>query len=234
MTLTETIAGRLADVRVRIARATERGGRDPGAVRLVGVTKGATPDAIREAVEAGLRDLGENRVQEAFAKRASGALSEGDSDDVTWHLIGRLQSNKVRAAVGRFGLIHSVDSLRLGRAIDDAAAGSGIVQRVLMQVNLGREPQKGGVAPDEVESLWSALGSCRHVRVEGLMAIPPPAADPEQARPYFRELRRLGRAVGAAELSMGMSGDFDVAVEEGATMVRVGTAIFGPRSGARP
>jgi pyridoxal phosphate enzyme (YggS family) len=230
VTLTETIVDRLADVRGRIVRAAERVGRDPAAVRLVGVTKGVTPEVIREAVQAGLCDLGENRVQEALAKSApGGALSEGDSARVTWHLIGRLQSNKVRAAVGRFGLIHSVDSLRLGRAIDDAAAGSGIVQRVLIQVNVGREPQKGGVAPEEVSSLWSALGSCRHVRVDGLMAIPPPASDSEQARPYFQELRRLGGVVGAAEYSMGMSGDFEIAVEEGATIVRVGAAIFGPR-----
>lgn len=189
-----------------------------------------TLDGIWEAVHAGLRDFGENRVQEALAKRdPGGVVSERDTGRVMWHLIGRLQSNKVRAAVGRFECIHSVDSLRLGRAIDDAAAGSGIVQRVLMQVNVGREPQKGGVAPDEVVSLWSALGGCRHLQVEGLMAIPPPASDPEQARPYFRELRRLGGVVGAAEYSMGMSGDFDIAIEEGATMVRVGTAIFGSR-----
>ncbi len=230
MTLTETIADRVADVRGRIARAAERARRDPGTVRLVGVTKGVTPEVIREAVGAGLRDFGENRVQEALAKRApGGALSGGDSGHVTWHLIGRLQSNKVRAAVGRFGLINSVDSLRLGQAIDDAATGSGSVQRVLIQVNVGREPQKGGVAPEDVASLWSALGSCRHVRVDGLMAIPPPASDAEQARPYFQELRRLGSVVGAVEYSMGMSGDFEVAVEEGATIVRVGTAIFGPR-----
>lgn len=230
MTLTDTIADRLADVRGRIVRAAERAGRDPDSVRLVGVTKGVAPEVIREAVGAGLRDLGENRVQEALAKRApGGSLSEGDSGRVTWHLIGRLQSNKVRAAVGRFGLIHSVDSLRLGRAIDDAARGSGSVQRVLIQVNVGREPQKGGVAPEDVASLWSALESCRHVRVDGLMAIPPPASDAEQARPYFQELRRLGGVVGAVEYSMGMSGDFEVAVEEGATIVRVGTAIFRPR-----
>jgi pyridoxal phosphate enzyme (YggS family) len=217
-------------VYARIARAAERAGRDPSSVRLVGVTKGVALPAIREAVEAGLRDLGENRVQEALEKMApDAAWSWGNSARPAWHLIGRLQSNKVRAAVGRFDLIHSVDSLRLGLAIDDAAARAGVVQHVLIQVNVGREPQKGGVAPEELESLWTALGSCRHVRVDGLMAIPPPTPDLEQVRPFFQELRRLGGVVGAVEYSMGMSGDFETAVEEGATIVRVGTAIFGPR-----
>jgi pyridoxal phosphate enzyme (YggS family) len=168
-------------------------------------------------------------VQEALAKMAPDAWGGGSFPPPAWHLIGRLQSNKVRATIGRFVLIHSVDRLDLGRAIDDAAARAGLVQPVLVQVNVAREPQKGGVAPEEFETLWSALGSCRHLRVEGLMAIPPPASDPNQSRAYFRALRRLGDAVAAAEYSMGMSGDFEVAVEEGATMVRVGTAIFGPR-----
>ncbi|MEW6682571.1 MAG: YggS family pyridoxal phosphate-dependent enzyme [Nitrospirota bacterium] len=231
MTLTATtIADRMADVYERIARAAERAGRNPLSVRLIGVTKGVGLPAIREAFESGLRDVGENRVQEALEKMASAdAWSGSDSARLAWHLVGRLQSNKVRAAVGRFDVIHSVDSLRLGQAIDDAAARAGLVQRVLIQVNVGREPQKGGVAPEEVEPLWNTLSSCRHVRLDGLMAIPPAASDPEQMRQYFQELRRLGCVVGAAEYSMGMSGDFEIAVEEGATMVRVGTAIFGLR-----
>jgi pyridoxal phosphate enzyme (YggS family) len=222
-------------VSARIARAAGRAGRDRSSVRLVGVTKGVALPAIREAVEAGLRDLGENRVQEALEKMApDAARSWGESGGPAWHLIGRLQSNKVRAAVGRFDLIHSVDSLRLGQSINEAAGRAGIVQHVLIQVNVGREPQKGGVTPEELESLWTALASCLHMRVDGLMAIPPTAEDPEQVRPYFRDLRRWGGTVGAIEYSMGMSRDFEVAVEEGATMVRVGTAIFGSRPGASP
>lgn len=225
------IAGRLAAVRDRIAAAAHRAGRDPATIRLIGVTKGVPVETVHEAVAAGLRDLGENRVQEALGKMTAGRERNEDGfAKAAWHLIGRLQSNKVRAAVGRFALIHSVDSLGLGRAIDETAARAGIVQRVLVQVNVAREPQKGGVEPEEVESLWTALLACRHLRVDGLMAIPPPVSDPDQARPHFRELRRLGGIVGAAEYSMGMSGDFEVAVEEGATLVRVGTAIFGPRT----
>lgn len=220
----------MADVHARIARAAERAGRNPLSVRLVGVTKGVGLPAIREAFESGLHDVGENRVQEALEKMAPAAAWSGaNSARLVWHLVGRLQSNKVRAAVGRFDVIHSVDSLRLGLAIDDAAARAGLVQHVLIQVNVGREPQKGGVAPQDLESLWTALGSCRHLRVDGLMAIPPAAAEPDQIRPHFRELRRLGGVVGAIEYSMGMSHDFEAAVEEGATMVRVGTAIFGSR-----
>jgi pyridoxal phosphate enzyme (YggS family) len=229
-----TVADRVADVRARIARAAEVAGRDPGEIRLIGVSKGIGLDAIQEAAAAGLSDFGENRVQEAIEKME--ALGGARSGQWSWHLIGRLQSNKVRAVVGRVALIQSVDSERLGLAIDEAAARAGVVQRVLIQVNVGREPQKGGVAPEELASVWQRLAACRRLRVEGLMAIPPVGDDPEMARPYFRELRRLGNFLHAAgdaqrsiEYSMGMSHDFDVAVQEGATMVRVGTAIFGPR-----
>ncbi|HET8760699.1 MAG TPA: YggS family pyridoxal phosphate-dependent enzyme [Nitrospiria bacterium] len=231
----ETVADRLADVRSRIARAAAAVGRDPGEIRLIGVSKGMGIDAIREAAAAGLSDFGENRVQEALEKMT--ALGSEGSNGCSWHLIGRLQTNKVRAAVGRFSLIQSVDSARLGHAIDEAAGRTGIVQRVLIQVNIGREAQKGGVDPSDLESLWRELTTCRHLRVEGLMAIPPAGDDPETARPYFRELRRLGDPLPAPtgdrrplEYSMGMSHDFEAAVKEGATMVRVGTAIFGPRS----
>jgi pyridoxal phosphate enzyme (YggS family) len=233
MTLIATIADRIAEVRARIACAAERVGRDPSEVRLVGVTKGVTFDAIQEAVAAGLQDIGENRVQEALAKMAvvppAGAGSLEGRAPVSWHLIGRLQSNKVRQAVGRFAWIQSVDSVRLGRNIDDAAARLGIVQPVLVQINVGREAQKGGASPEDLESLWRELQRCRHLRLDGLMAVPPAVQDANEARPYFHELRRLGGIVGAVEYSMGMSNDVEVAVEEGATMVRVGTAIFGLR-----
>jgi hypothetical protein len=230
------IARRVAEVRDRIARAAVRAGRDPASVRLIAVTKGVELEAMSAAAEAGVAEFGENRVQEALAKMTRAGSTAGRW---TWHLIGRLQTNKVRAVVGRFAVIHSVDNPRLGEAIDAAASAAGIVQRVLVQVNLGDEPQKGGVAVSGLRSLLADLLRCPHARVDGLMTIPPAASDPEQARPYFRELRRLGgemvRAVPGvtlAEYSMGMSGDFEAAVEEGATMVRVGSAIFGPRERA--
>lgn len=235
MTPTLAVADRVADVRARIARAAELAGRDPGEIRLIAVTKGVGLAAIHEAASAGVTDFGENRVQEAVEKME--ALGLGPTGDWSWHLIGRLQSNKVRAAVGRFAVIQSVDSERLGLAIDDAAARVGIVQPVFIQVNVGREPQKGGVAPEDVASVWRRLAACQRLRLDGLMAIPPSTADPQAARPYFRALRRLGDLVRGPghgqrpmEYSMGMSHDFDVAVQEGATMVRVGTAIFGGRT----
>ena len=230
------VARRVAEVRDRIARAAIRAGRDPAAVRLIAVTKGVELEAMSAAAEAGVAEFGENRVQEALAKMGRAGPAAGRW---TWHLIGRLQTNKARAAVGRFVVIHSVDSPRLGEAIEAAASAAGIRQRVLVQVNLGDEPQKGGVAASELGALLEELLRCPHVRVDGLMTIPPPASDPEQARPHFRELRRLGREMERAvpggtlaEYSMGMSGDFEAAVEEGATMVRVGSAIFGPRERA--
>lgn len=230
------VARRVAEVRDRIARAAVRAGRDPASVRLIAVTKGMELEAMSAAAEAGVAEFGENRVQEALAKMGRAGSAAGPW---TWHLIGRLQTNKVRAAVGRFAVIHSVDSPRLGAAIEAAASIAGVRQRVLVQVNLGDEPQKGGVAASGLRSLLEELVRCPHVRVDGLMTIPPAASDPEQARPYFRELRRLGREMERAvpggtlaEYSMGMSGDFEAAVEEGATMVRVGSAIFGPRERA--
>jgi pyridoxal phosphate enzyme (YggS family) len=235
VTPTVAVADRVADVRARIARAADVAGRNPGEIRLIAVTKGVGLAAIQEAASAGVTDFGENRVQEAVEKMD--ALGDGAAGGWSWHLIGRLQSNKVRAAVGRFAVIQSVDSERLGLAIDEAAARVGIIQRVFIQVNVGREPQKGGVAPEDVAAVWQRLTACRRLRLDGLMAIPPATADPEGARSYFRDVRRLGDLVGGCghgersiEYSMGMSNDFDVAVQEGATMVRVGTAIFGART----
>jgi hypothetical protein len=236
----------VAQIRAAIDLAAERSGRASTSIRLIAVTKGVSLDAIRSAAAAGIVEFGENRVQEALGKMADldadQAARRSDAVDLpwTWHLIGRLQANKVRAAVGRFALIHSVDSLRLGEAIDAAAAAAaaaGIRQRVLVQVNIGREPQKGGVDPADARGLVEGLMRLSHVQVGGLMAIPPLSADSEAARPHFRALRRLGVSLEAAipglamtEYSMGMSGDFAVAVAEGATMVRVGTAIFGARA----
>ena len=237
MTLSTDVASRITEIRARIQRAAQAVGRSPRAIRLIGVTKGIALSAIEEAARAGLTEFGENRVQEAASKMSQ--APRGTDQVWVWHLVGRLQTNKVRAAVGRFGLIHSVDSVRLGEAIAAAAAAAGIQQRVLIQVNVAQEPQKGGVAPADLPMVLSALARHSHLHIDGLMTIPPASVDPEHARPYFRELRQLGekmmepRETGATvEYSMGMSGDFEVAIEEGATMVRIGTAIFGARTGA--
>ncbi len=244
------LSQRIADVRYRIARAAERSGRNPASIRLIAVTKGVEMSAIVPAVAAGVRDFGENRVQEALDKMDRAAPESdspghqpherGETVSWVWHLIGRLQTNKVRMAVGRFDVIHSVDTPRLGQAIETAAAAAGMRQRVLVQVNVGHEPQKGGVAPSALLPLIEELARHPHVQVEGLMTIPPASADPEASRSYFQELRRLGQMVETkvpgvkmAEYSMGMSDDFEVAVAEGATMVRVGRAIFGARNGVR-
>jgi len=225
------IAENLARVQARLAAAARRSGRDPEAVRLIAVTKAVGVEAIREAMAAGQRLFGENYLQEAKGKIA--ALGP----EVEWHFIGHLQSNKAKAAVGLFALIHSLDRLSLAEALEQAAARAGKVQEVLVQVNLAREASKSGVAPEDAPALLKELRRFPHLRVRGLMTMPPWLPDPERVRPYFRALRELRDRLaaqglgndGLPELSMGMSGDFDVAVEEGATLVRVGTAIFGPR-----
>lgn len=227
MPATEGIAERLRTVREQIARAARRSGRGPEAVRLVLAGKTQPPEALRAAHEAGARDFGENYVQEAAAKRA--AL--GELEGVTWHLIGHLQTNKAKGAVKAFGLIHTLDSVRLADALERAGPSPPV--RVLVEVNLGGEPSKSGVAPAAAEPLIEAVRG--KVEVAGLMAIAPPAETAEQARPWFAALRdlraRLAAATGLAlsELSMGMTEDFEVAIEEGATIVRVGRAVFGER-----
>lgn len=228
------IARRLAEIKDRIAAAARRAGRDPEAVRLVAVSKTVGLEALREAVAAGQRLFGENYLQEAQGKIA--ALGP----EAEWHFIGHLQSNKAKAAVGRFALIHSLDRLSLAEALEKAAARRGTVQEVLVQVNLAGEASKSGVAPEAAAGLLQALRHFPHLRVVGLMTLPPFFPDPEAVRPYFRALRELRDQLvardladtGLPELSMGMSGDFEVAVEEGATLIRVGTALFGPRPAA--
>jgi len=226
------IAANITHVQERIAAACRRAGRDTREVKLVAVTKTVPPDRIRLAYEAGLRDFGENRVQEAAAKRP--ALSDLT---VIWHLIGHLQSNKARPARELFHWVHSVDSLRLAEKLHQSAVCSGDRLPVLLEVNLGGEATKAGVGESEVIKLVEQIAPLETLEVRGLMVIPPFFEDPEQARPFFRRLRQLAREVEARgvpnvslqELSMGMSHDFEVAIEEGATIVRVGTAIFGPR-----
>jgi len=230
---TDRLAANIRSVRDRIARAAGAAGREAGGVRLVAVSKTFPLEAIAAAAAAGLEDFGENRVQEAFAKM------DGASDPlpIRWHLIGHLQSNKARQAAARFDWIHSVDSVKLLRRLDAAALGAGTRPKLLIQADLAGEAQKYGAGADEVRRLFDAAAECRAADVRGLMLMPPWDPDPERTRPYFRRLREMRDALrhegvpepALAELSMGMSHDFEVAIAEGATMVRVGTALFGRR-----
>jgi PLP dependent protein len=217
------IATNLERVRERLARAAARAGRRADDVLLIGVSKTVDVERIRAAVAAGVGALGENRVQEAKTKIAELGRP------VAWHLIGHLQTNKAKDAIELFDVIHSLDRLELAREIERRVAARGQVVDALLQVNVAAEASKGGVGPDVVGETLDAVGKLAHVRVRGLMTIPPEVERAEDARPWFRRLRELAERHGLRELSMGMSGDFEVAVEEGATMVRVGTAVFGPR-----
>ena len=227
-----TIADRLTGIRERIGAAARSAGRDPASVRLIAVSKTFPLDAVREAYAAGQRDFGENRVQEALQKIAAGTDLE-----IRWHLLGHLQTNKARKAGPAFACIHGVDGVELLQKLDAAAAEAGTAPELLIQVDLAGEATKFGAAPDDVPRLFDAAAACRAARVVGLMTLPPIPETPEDARPFFRRLRDLRNgwlssgvpAPMLRELSMGMSADFEVAVEEGATMVRVGTAIFGSR-----
>lgn len=229
--ISEQIAENLKRVQARIARAAERAGRPADRVTLVAVSKTHPAAVIREAVAAGVRVLGENRVQEAEEK-----VGEVEGD-VVWHLVGHLQRNKAKAAVELFDLIHSVDSLRLAREVGKRAVQAGKSARVLVQVNTSGAASQFGVEPEEAPDLVGGISEVAGVRVEGLMTIGAFLPDPESVRPCFVRLRKLRdeiaaaglKGVSMAHLSMGMTGDFEVAVEEGATLVRVGTAIFGPR-----
>jgi hypothetical protein len=225
------IGENIVRVRERMAAACARTGRRPEDVRLVAVSKTIPAERIRQAYEAGLRDFGENRVQEAEAKRPALA-----NLDITWHLVGHLQTNKARAARELFQYIQSVDSLRLAERLNRVAL-PGQRLPVLLEVNLGNEPTKSGAREEEVLRLAEGVSLLPTLELRGLMVVPPFFDDPEGARPFFRRLRELAEliqsrnlpGVSMRELSMGMSHDFEVAIEEGATMVRIGTAIFGPR-----
>lgn len=221
-----SVAERLARVHARIAAAAARAGRDAAEVTVVAVSKTFPPSLISEAVAAGVTDLGENRAQELKQKHA--VLG----DIARWHFVGNLQTNKVRHVVGIATLIHSVDRYGLAEAIARRARSIGVIQDVLIEVNVTGEPTKHGVEPARLAALAEAIGGLPGIAVKGLMTMAPLGADPQDARAAFKELARLrdelpGR--GPLELSMGMSGDFEVAVEEGATLVRIGEAIFGPR-----
>jgi len=225
------IARNVEQVRERIELACARAGRDPGEVTVVAVSKTFPAEVIREAVEAGIRDIGENRVQEAYQKfQELGRIA-------TWHMVGHLQTNKVKRALEFFDWIHSVDSLHLAREISKRAERLGREVDVLLEVNTSGEASKYGVTPEELPALAEAVSQLPRIRVRGLMTIAPIVERPEEARPYFVMLRELrdrlveeGVVAELPHLSMGMTDDFEVAVEEGATMVRIGRAIFGERT----
>ncbi len=227
------IADAVRKVRDRITASAVKAGRDPAEIRLVAVSKTVGPGRIIEAVKAGVTVLGENRVQEAREKIPEiASLFAGGS--VEWHLIGHLQRNKARTAVMLFDLIHSVDSVALSAELDKQAGKTGKVQDILVQVKLSGEAAKHGIPENDLTGLLDAVMQMNNLRLRGLMTMPPFSADPEGARPYFRKLREIAEALvqkgfPANELSMGMSNDFEIAIEEGATLVRVGTAIFGER-----
>jgi pyridoxal phosphate enzyme (YggS family) len=227
------ISGAIADIRSGIARACARCGRDPGEVTLVAVAKTFPAERVREAVEAGVRDIGENYVRELQQKRE--ALRD---EGIRWHFIGHLQSNKAKLLAGRVHLIHALESMSAAEELHRRAALAGTVQAVLVEVNTTDEPSKFGVSPGETLRFVRGLAPLDHLRIDGLMTIGPFLPDPESSRPMFRILRELRdeaalKGQGNApmrHLSMGMTGDYEVAVEEGATIVRIGTAIFGART----
>jgi hypothetical protein len=231
-----SIAENAAQVRDRIAAAARRAARNPDEITLMGVSKTFPVECIREAYTSGLRVFGENRVQE-FAGKAD-ALR--DLPDAEWHLIGHLQTNKAAKATELFDAVDSVDSVRMAEKLNASAESAGKILSVLIEINVGGEKAKSGVAPnsDELEQILQGGPRWGNLKIQGLMTVPPYTEDPEGSRPYFRQLRQIRDSiaarnlpqVGTTVLSMGMSHDFEVAIEEGATRVRVGTAIFGERT----
>ena len=222
----------ITTIQERIRLAANSAGRIPGTVRLVAVSKTVPAERVRDAVEAGIVLLGENYIQEAREK-----IEILQELDVSWHYIGHLQSNKAKYAVRLFDLIHSVDSLKLAQELEKQAAKNGKVQDILIQVNTGKETSKSGIYEEETLNLVRQAGEMEHLSVKGLMTLPPYFNAPEKVRPYFKALRELRDRIQAEdlpgvfmnELSMGMTGDFEAAIQEGATLVRIGTAIFGER-----
>lgn len=227
------LAERLAAVRERLEQAARTAGRKPEDIRLIAVSKFHPAQSIRSVFALGQKCFGENYVQEALSKQDE--LSDLTAQGMEWHFIGRLQTNKAKDVAGRFALIHTVDSAKLAETLARRLPESVEAQSVLLQVNIGNEPQKAGVAEEALPALAEAVVNIPRIRVRGLMCLPPFFDDGEAARPYFAQLRRLAEALrerlGLAlpELSMGMSGDCIQAVEEGATIVRIGTDVFGPR-----
>jgi pyridoxal phosphate enzyme (YggS family) len=217
------IAGNYHHILERIRNAAQRSGRAPEAIQLIAVTKTVSPARIQEAVACGVKHIGENRMQEALSKREALA-----SANLTWHFIGHFQTNKAKKIVENFDWVHSVDRRDAAEALARHANRSPLP--VLIEVKLEDEPSKSGTAESELPGLVTSIRALDSLQLRGLMAIPPPVEDPEQARPFFRRLKQLAGDLGLTELSMGMTHDFEVAVEEGATMLRIGTGLFGERS----
>ncbi|MBF0102254.1 MAG: YggS family pyridoxal phosphate-dependent enzyme [Desulfobacterales bacterium] len=218
-------------IKKRIETAAMNCGRNPDHIKLIAVTKTVTPDRIENAIQAGLNNFGENYIQEAIHK-----IQMVIHQDIFWHYIGHLQTNKAKIAVSHFHLIHSVDSVKLARALNQYASQLNKIQSILLQVNISDEQSKSGFSMNQVESAIHDILQFPHVKIQGLMTMPPYFDDPEHARPFLKNLRQLRDhllhelpQVCLDELSMGMSSDFEVAIEEGATMLRIGTAIFGER-----
>ena len=228
--MSHDVAAALDRVRQRIGLACQRSGREPGSVQLVAVSKGHSEELIRVAYAQGMRLFGENYAQELAEKAA--ALS--DLPDIRWRFIGHLQRNKIKLVERARATVDTVDSSRLAEAISARAATRGTTVEVLVQVNIGQEGQKSGCTPDEVSALIDAVRALPNVSLRGLMTVAPHFEDPEATRPIFAALRQLGEAHGLRELSMGMTHDLEQAVEEGSTMLRIGTAIFGPRPARKP
>ena len=227
------ICENLAKIKKEIDDTAKRCGRKPEDIQLLAVSKRIDDETIREAWQCGQKAFGENFIQEALDK------IDRLSPEITWHFIGHLQSNKAKAAARHFNLIETVDRLKIARALDKYAAESDRRLDILVQVNVGREAQKSGIAPENAEQFLREIGTLTNLRVRGLMTMPPYSADPEDSRPYFRKLKLLADRCARLDLfadnravtvSMGMSNDFKIAIEEGATLVRVGTAIFGERT----
>ena len=230
LTLPQKLPERLQLVRQRIAEAASAAGRDPASVTLIGVSKTQPAAAVREAIAAGLADFGENYVQEAMGK-----LREVADESVTWHFIGALQSNKTREVAAHFHWVHTIDREKIARRLSEQRPFHSPPLQVCLQVRLGGEETKSGVGASELDALADAVAALPRIRLRGLMCIPPAEDDPARQRHWFAELRRLQEGLVARghdldALSMGMSGDFEAAISEGATHVRVGTALFGPRS----
>ncbi|MBM9615400.1 YggS family pyridoxal phosphate-dependent enzyme [Desulfobulbus rhabdoformis] len=226
------ISDNLRQIKANIATAANKAGRDPQTVKLVAVSKYVPIERIQEAVDAGQRLFGENYLQEAAEK------IERLQGDISWHFIGHLQSNKAKQAASLFPMVETVDRLKIARALDNQASQLGKELSILIQVNVGREAQKSGVLPEEAPTLLRAIQAETNLKVCGLMTMPPFFDAPEKSRPFFRQLKELADELASkrlftdnshVELSMGMSGDYEVAIEEGATIVRVGTALFGSR-----
>ncbi len=226
------VSENILKIKERMVAAAKRAGRNPDSVQLVAVSKRQHPDLIQEAIEAGQLLFGENYLQDAMGK------IDLFSPEIRWHFIGNLQSNKAAVAAQRFSCVETVDRFKLAKTLNKHAASANRILPVLVQVNIGEEPQKSGVMPGASADLLKSLAEFKNLQVRGLMAMPPYLANPEDVRPYFRKMRQMADELAGdgllgmdspIELSMGMSGDFEVAIEEGATLVRVGTAIFGAR-----